>query len=188
MTPKQPASPAVCAPVNFDAWVLAMTMTNDEFQIFVETANAELRKKQTILANDYGIGSAGRWWFEQTTGNLQFFDASDNLRVETDVIDIGSYSPKSNSWKWAWSNDSVLSRLRQRAEKLKELEAITGIEIFGYENSFTVEDESMAWELTAMSIKHLGAVGCYRCPSSKPGGPNIFLAIMSIKRCGKNAP
>jgi hypothetical protein len=165
-----------------------MTMTDNEFQIFVETANAELRKKQTILADDYGLGSAGRWWFDQETGNLQFFDATDNLFVETDVIDIGSYSPKSNSWKWAWSNDSVLPWLRQRAGKLKELEAITGIKIFGHDNSFTVKDDSMAWELTAMCIKHLRAVGCYRCPSSKPGGPTIFLAIMSIKRCGKNAP
>lgn len=163
-------------------------MNNDEFQIFVEAANAELRNKQTILANDYGLGSAGRWWFEQTTGNLQFFDAADNLSVETDVIDIGSYSPKSNSWKWAWSNDSVLPWLRQRAEKLKELEIITGIEIFGYESSFAVEDESMAWELAAMCLKHLGAVGCYRCPSSRPDGPTTFLAIMSIRRCGKNAP
>ncbi len=165
-----------------------MTMTNDEFQIFVETANAELRKKQTILADDYGLGSAGRWWFEQMTGNLQFFDAADNLSVETDVIDIGSYSPKSNSWKWAWANESVLPWLRQRAEKLRELEAITGIDIFGYEKTFAVEDESMAWELTAMCLKHLGAVGCYRCPSSKPGGPTTFLAIMSIKRCCNNAP
>jgi len=39
-------------------------MTDGEFQIFVETANAELRKKQTILADDYGFGSAERWWFE----------------------------------------------------------------------------------------------------------------------------
>jgi hypothetical protein len=163
-------------------------MTDDEFQIFVETANAELRKKQTILADEYGLGCAGRWWFEQATGNLQFFDSADNLSVETDVIDIGSYSPKSNSWKWAWGNNSVLPWLRQRAEKLKELEAITGIDLFGQENSFEVEDESMAWELTAMSVKYLRAAGCYRCPSSKPDGPTTFLAIMSIQRCGKDAP
>lgn len=164
-----------------------MTMTDDEFQSFVGTANAELLAKQKVLAEEYGLGSAKRWWFDQATANLQFFDAEDNLSIETDVIDVGSYSPISNSWKWAWGNDSVLPSLRQRAEKLKELEAITGFEIFGEKDPFSVNDESMAWELTAISLKHLGAVGCYRCPLSDGDGPTTFLAIMSITKCGETA-
>lgn len=156
-------------------------MNDIEFQDFLDSANAELRLKQEGLKNEFGLGSASRWHFDQATGNLQFFDENDQLALEADVISVGSYSPTSNSWKWAWSNDTVLPWLRQRAERLKELEDATGIELFGYENAFEVDDEAMAWELTAMSVKHLGAVGCYRAPSST-GGPTTFLAIVGITR------
>lgn len=160
-------------------------MTEDEFYDFIDNCIEELEQKQDVLKNEYGIGSMNRWWFEQTTGNLQFFDNEDNLKIETDVIDIGSYSPISNTWKWAWSNDSVLPWLRQRAEKLKELETITDMGLFGDENTFELDDESMAWELAAMCVSHLGALGCYRAPSSKSNGPTSFLAIMAINKVSR---
>jgi hypothetical protein len=156
-------------------------MTDEEFRTFLNSANAELRQKQVVLKGQYGLGSPVRWWFEQATGKLQFFDSADKLAIETDVIDIGSYSPNSNSWKWAWSNDTVLPWLRHKAEKLKELEAITGLALFGLENAFAVEGESMAWELTAIGVRHLKALGCYKAPSSEENGPTTFLAIMAIK-------
>ncbi len=158
-----------------------MAMTDDEFQEFLDSANAELRLKQAELKDKFGLGSASRWQYEQSTGNLQFFDENDRLTVEADVVDLGSYSAKSNTWKWAWSNDTVLPWLRQRAEKLKELEVVTGIALFGFENAFDVDGEAMAWELAAMSVKHLDAVGCYRAPSSN-GGPTTFLGIIALQR------
>jgi hypothetical protein len=159
-------------------------MTDSEFQEFLDSANDELQRKQEALKHQFGLGSTSRWHFEQATGNLQFFDENDQLAVEADVIDIGSYARKSSTWMWAWANDSVLPWLKQRAEKLKELESITGIALFGYENAFEVDDEVMAWEMAAMSVRHLDAAGCYRAPSSGDG-PDTFLAIMAIRRCAQ---
>ena len=155
-----------------------MSMTDAEVDAFVATANEELRQKQAALNHVYGLGSHHRFWWEQATEKIQFFDASDALRVEAEVIDIGTYSEKSNTWKWAWCNQSLLPRLRKKAEKLKELEEVTGMELFGNEGPFEIEDESMAWEIAAMSVKHLGAIGCYRAPSLH-GGPTTFFAITS---------
>jgi hypothetical protein len=46
----------------------------------------------------------------------------------------------------------------------------------------------MAWELAAIAVKHLGAMGCYRAPSSR-GAPTTFLAITRILRvAGQDAP
>ena len=155
-------------------------MTDEEFEDFLSSATEELSKKQDFLQEQYGLGTLGRWWFDQTTETLQFFDEADNLVIEADVVDIGSYSSKSNTWKWAWGNTSVLPGLRKKVERLKELEDLTGFEIFGYEHAFEIEDEAMAWELAAISVKHLGALGCYRAPST--GGPTTFLAITNIWR------
>ncbi len=156
-------------------------MTDSEFEAFVASANEELRQKQDMLQADYGLGNYSRWWFEQATAKLQFFDEADNLAVEADIVDIGSYSEKSNTWRWAWGNSSVLPHMRHNSEPLRELEAITGTELFGYQHAFEIADESMAWELAAMSVQHLDAIGCYRAPSSN-GGPTMFLAITSIRK------
>ena len=167
---------------------MASDMTESEFESFLAVANEELRYRQDSLKTQYRIGSFARWWYEQATAKLQFFNQANQIVLEADIIHVGSYSAKSNTWKWGWSNDSVLPCLRQKTETLKELESITGYDLFGSEAAFEVEDESQAWELTAIAVKHLGAIGCYRAPSSEEGGPATFLAITSIQQVGDNAP
>ena len=156
-------------------------MTDEEFDKFLSEAVDELHEKQDILQKEYGLGKFSRWWFEQNSAKLQFFNEQDTVCLEANVIHIGSFSPKSNTWKWAWSNDSILPWLRQRAEKLKELEVITEFDLFNQESTFEIEGESMAWELAAMSVKHLSSIGCYRAPSSQELGPTSFLAIVDFK-------
>ena len=161
----------------------SLLMTDSEFEAFLANANEELRHKQALLLEQYSLGEYSRWFFEQATETLQFFDEADKLMIEADVVQIGSYSEKSNTWKWAWSNSSVLPRLREKVEILKELEETTGFELFGREHAFDIKDEAMAWELAAISVKHLGAIGCYRAPSSSDG-PTVFLAITSAWKVG----
>jgi hypothetical protein len=158
-------------------------MPEEEFESFLKNANEELRGKQQALIEHYKLGAHGRWWFEQATAKLQFFDEANNLTIEAEIVKIGSYSPTTTTWKWAWGNSSVLPELRKKAESLKELELITGLEIFGNEHAFEIPDERMAWELAAISVKQLGALACYRPPSST-GGPTTFLAIISIREAG----
>jgi hypothetical protein len=157
-------------------------MTDEEFDAFLATANAELRDKQSRLMQVYGLGEMKRWRFEQVTEQLQFFDANDKLALLAKVIDIGSYSPKSKTWKWAWGNPSVLPGLRKKALLLRELESVTGFDLFGMESAFVINGEAMAWELVAVSTQHLDAIGCYRSPSSSLDGPISYLAIMELSR------
>ncbi len=156
-------------------------MTDDEFVQFMQDAMDELREKQDTLEREYGFGDYARWAFDQVTERFHLLDDAGHVVVEAEVVDIGSYSPKANTFKWAWSNTSVLPALREKAARLKGLEEYTSIPLFGYEDAFTVEDESMAWELAAMAVKYIGAMGCYRGPSST-GGPHTFLALTSVTR------
>ncbi|MEN5031577.1 DUF6882 domain-containing protein [Pseudomonas sp. Ps21-P2] len=156
-------------------------MSEDNFEVLLETAMAALMSKQEALQQKYGLGGMARWWLNQETAALSFFDELDREVVRALIINIGSFVPKQSSWKWAWSNPSVPDALRERASPLKELQAITGFELFGDEEAFPIEDESMAWELAAFAVQHLKAVGCYRAPSSSDG-PTIYLAITELKR------
>lgn len=163
-------------------------MTDEQFDAFVNAAREELQKKQDNLIQEQRMGSFARWQYDQETEKLQFFDEKDRLGLEADFIDIGTYSPVSVTWMWAWANESTLPAFRKKAEKLKELEAITGLAVFGTEDSVPLEGEEMAWELAAMAVKHLGAQACYRVPSSKEGGPTMFLALTDIRTFPEGAP
>lgn len=156
-------------------------MTDEEFERFLKSALDELWEKQERLQTDHGFGSFSRWYFDQATEQLELFDEADKKVAVADVIDIGSYAANSSTWKWAWSNESVLPGLRKRAEVLKELEAQTGVALFASEAAASIENEPMAWEIAALCVRHLNALGVYRAPSSSR--PLFsFLALMNINR------
>jgi hypothetical protein len=58
---------------------------------------------------------------------------------------------------------------------LKALYEVTGIDVFRGETFNS--DEQMAWEVTAMSVHQLGAMGCYRAPAKHL---QVFLAIDDV--------
>jgi hypothetical protein len=154
-------------------------MNDQEFDKLLANVVADLKDKQDRLAADYGIGRSAKWWFDLETETLQFLDGEGNAGTIATIVNIGSFAPTSGSWKWAWGNSSVPPTVRRKSERLRELQQITGFDLFGRSEPFRM-DEAMAWEMTAFAVWHLRALGCYRAPSS--GGLQIFLAIMSIDR------
>lgn len=155
-------------------------MTQPEFDAFVDSAMQELQHKQEQLDSVHGFGGFARWFFDQETEKLEMFDASGRKALEADVIDIGSFASNSQSWKWAWSNSSVLPSLREKALPLKELSGATGRQLFCIADAFLLDGECMAWELAAVSVKHLDALGLYRAPHDA-GRLSTFLAISRIR-------
>lgn len=154
-------------------------MNDQEFELFLAKATNELKEKQAHLTTAYGFGTHKRWMFENDKAKLQFFDQDDQLVIEADIIDIGSYSPAANTWKWAWAYDSINPVLKIDSLRVKELEEITDLIIFGQQEPIEA-DEYLAWELAAMAVKHLNAMGCYRAFSSARN-VNMFFAITEVK-------
>lgn len=153
-------------------------MNDDEFALFLTSANEELKVKQEKLTQEFGFGTHKRWMFENDKAKLQFFNQDDKLVIVADIIDIGSYSPSASTWKWAWAYESINPILKADSLRIKELEDITDLIVFGEDKPFEA-DEYLAWELAAMSVKHLSALGCYRAFSSARN-VNMFFAIMSV--------
>jgi len=156
-------------------------MTEQEFNHFLTSALDELWEKQEKLESEHGFGTFSRWFYDQATEMLELFDENDKKVVIAEVINIGSFASNSNTWKWAWSNESVLPNLRKKSETLKTLGAITGLGLFTDESAIAIENEDMAWEIAAMSVRQLGAKGIYRAPSSSKL-LSSFLALTSITR------
>ncbi|MFO1387589.1 DUF6882 domain-containing protein [Cellvibrio sp.] len=154
-------------------------MNDQDFELFLTTATNELKEKQANLTSAYGFGSHKRWMFESDKAKLQFFNQDDQLVLEAEIVDIGSYSPANKTWKWAWAYESINPVLKAESLRIKELEDITDATIFG-EKDPVEADEYLAWELAAMAVKHLNALGCYRAFSSARN-VNMFFAITEVR-------
>lgn len=84
-------------------------MPGQDFEILVDTAVSALRNQQDQLSRDYGPGRLARWWFDQQTATVQFFDEDERLVGEADVLNVGSLAPKRRNWMWAWNNPALLT-------------------------------------------------------------------------------
>ena len=82
-------------------------MTDDEFDEFVADSSRDLDRKQADLGERFGLGRHARWDYDQAAGLLTFADACGRIQIEAEVVNIGSFSTKSQTWRWAWANSSV---------------------------------------------------------------------------------
>jgi hypothetical protein len=146
-----------------------------DFDEYLAASVAELQEKQDLLAETYGLGRHARFWFDQPSGTLEFRDAKEQPHLTAEIVPIGSYSAKSGTWMWAWANKSILPALRQRAERFRELASVTGMDFFARE-VMNAEPE-MAWEIAAMAVRHIGAMGAYRAPGE---ASDLYLAIIKV--------
>jgi hypothetical protein len=150
-----------------------MSMTDEQFDDYLDYCYDKLETKQGEFFQKYGIGSFEEYWYSQESSILQF--KTDGLvKLEFNVIFIGSWSSKSETWMWAWSNESMTNHVRNQSIELKELQQVTGFDLFA--NPYFECDEAMAHELTAFAVERLNAEGMYISPDGKS---HLFMAIMS---------
>lgn len=147
-------------------------MTDDQFDEYLDYCYENLEEKQEILNKEYGIGDFQEYWYDQETSKIQFKNDGKVL-LEFSVVFIGSWSNKSNTWLWAWANNSMTDEVKEQSSILKELKSITGFDIFTKE--YFDCDEAMAHELTAFAVEHLRAKGMYISPDDKR---KLFMALI----------
>lgn len=160
-----------------------MAMTLEQFQAFVAGNVTDLQAKQADLERRFSLSGFDRWWFDQPTGLLQFENDDGKARVEAPFTEIGSYSLKTRTWVWGWANGSVLEPQRKKSSRLRSLAELTGFDVF--RRGVWEATESLAWELTALAVGHLGAQGAYRCPMDHL---HVFLAIEGVRSVPSTIP
>ncbi|ABK84340.1 TPA: DUF6882 domain-containing protein [Bacillus cereus] len=151
-----------------------MTMTNEQFESYLDMCYDKLESKQQKFISDYNIDNFDEYWYDQDQCILQFKN-NGQISLEFSVVFIGSWSGKSNSWIWSWANENVADYARIKSNRLKDLQKITGDEIFV--NSLFECDQETAYELAAFSIEYLDAEGVYIAPGERS---DVFMAVMSL--------
>ena len=145
-------------------------MTPEEYEKFRHTAVHALMCLNEAREQQFRIGSWERWDYDLQAGTLTF-SQDGRPRVLAEVQVVGSTSTKSNTWLWAWANESIpdfasasLGAVRKFGEQ-QEISQLTEAKL--------PDDEYLGWELTAITAQIIGATGAYRC-----AGENGFLYVV----------
>jgi len=136
-------------------------MADFNFDSYLTDAQAELDRKQDALRDAYGIGTYDRFVVDYVALSLEFFER-EAPRARAAIIPVATHVPAKSSLKWAWANDQYPQSVRDAASRLRELTDLTGFEVF--QSAIMECDESMAWEIAALSCKYMQAMGVYRIP------------------------
>jgi hypothetical protein len=129
-----------------------------DYKSFAEACVEELKILQDKFQNDYDVDWYDNWFYNQSTGLLTF--STDDQELNFKYFAVGSFSEKSNTWKWSWDNDSTLDIVKEKANIVKK---------FGQRFNFSKlttgyfdSDEFEAWEFVAIASKLANGIGVYR--------------------------
>lgn len=152
-------------------------MTEAQFEEFLERCVADAQQKNDVLDAEYGLNSFARWDDDGDCEVLVFSNPGQPDILEAKRTAVGSYSLRTQTWLWAWANESLTDAAREKASQLRRLAERTGMRVFS--DPHIPCDEDLAWELVAAAVDELGSLGCYREPV---GYLWIFVAIDAIAR------
>jgi len=129
-----------------------------DYEIFAEKCVEELKVLQDKFQNDYDLNWYENWFYNQATGLLTFSTGDQMLNFT--YFQVGSFSEKSNTWKWAWDNETTLDNVKEKSTLVRD---------FGKRSNFQKltegyfpSDEIEAWEFTAIAAKLTKGIGVYR--------------------------
>jgi hypothetical protein len=129
-----------------------------EYAEFAEKCMEELKVVQARFREDFDLNSWENWFYDEVTGLLTF--STGEKQINFKFAPVGSFSDKSNTWKWSWDNTTTHANAK---------EAIKSVRDFGEQSGFSKlingcfpSDEIEAWEFTAITISLLNGIGAYR--------------------------
>lgn len=129
---------------------------------FAKSCVVDLIDMQNELESIFAIHDYENWFYNQATGLLTFSTGDDELNFR--YVEVGSFSKKSNTWKWSWDNEHTLPSVKNEAIQFKKFGEKNGYEKLT-EGCFASSVEE-AWEFTAIAAKLIKGIGAYR-PTSE---------------------
>ncbi len=141
-----------------------MSALQQNFENYKSQCVRDILLLQPEFMRLYVIDIYKNWFYDHSIGVFHFkSDGGNDLYFK--YVDVGSFSTTTNTWNWSWDNKTTPRHVSAALEKVKA---------FGVANNFNnlttglfEGDEYTGWEMTAISLKLLNAIGAYRIPSEQ---------------------
>src|SRR5215470_14700765 len=152
----------------------AVPVRSEAFEELVEAATNYLADCQHHLEQEYHLGKWSRYDWSQETRQLVFSDRG-APKVIADIQFVGSVSTETDTWLWAWDNDSVDPRLFEALLRIRQYGEAHGFPHLTTPRWYAHEVDG--WEMTSIAAFLLRAKGAYRSPRENGF---TFMIITSI--------
>ena len=140
------------------------THDHEAFERLLDSSVSFLDTQQEVFRRDFRLGDHERWDWDQTRAQLTFSNAG-KVALICDIAFVGSISTASNTWMWAWANDSLEEGVKAGMRELCEYGEEQGFEKLA--GGYWDASEEDGWRMTAIAAKFFGAIGAYRTPSDQ---------------------
>ncbi len=132
------------------------------YEGFASTKCTEFKPAHDAFKEKYKLESYDYWFYNQSTGLLRLYnDDSDEIYFK--YIPIGTFSTRTNTWMWAWHNESSIEQNKNETLVIKE---------FGKQNNYKklytphfASDEIDGWDFIGIAFKMIGGLCGYRVNS-----------------------
>ena len=151
-----------------------MAMTEEQFELLIEEAMAQLERKNDCLDESYRIGRTQEWKADLEVPVIRFLDDG-QVVAKADLIVVGSLG-RNDTWMWGWANTRLPEHVRSASEGLKAYAAETGLDLFAGPN--WEADEEMAWWFAALACSRLEGEGAYRMPGTQA---DVFGVLKNVR-------
>jgi hypothetical protein len=148
---------------------------SEAFENLAAAAGQYLRDCQKRLDQQYRAAQWLRYEWSQDTRHLVFSEDG-RSKVIADIQFVGSISSVTNTWLWAWDNNTVDQEFSQASLQIRQ---------YGERHGFphlTIPkwhaEEADGWEMTSIAAYLTGAKGAYRSPDENI----LYFMIMTAVR------
>ena len=153
-----------------------MASCNNCFEDFIHPLVHEAMDKNQRFEEQYGTND--HWDWDADSAVLTFSNAC-NAKLRIHVSIVGT--TQGDSWQWTWANPNIPHYSKLDMEKVREFGEAKGYEQLT--SKFLTADEYTGWEMTAVAVHVLNALGSYRFPT---GSGFCYLAYRKIDVVGVN--
>ena len=144
----------------------------------------QMKKKQNLLMKKYNFGKENNKFIMLPDKNLFYMYNSETNKTffEAKIQIIGTYSNKSNTWRWGWSNRFVAHNMKKSALKILQFGKVNKINIL---TKPKIRDDNLGYIFTSIGLKLSNGKGYYIIPATKIY-PDIFIIFTNVKKINKN--
>ena len=152
--------------------------------LFLEKCVEDMKKKQEdmMLKYNFGLKDNKFIFFPYKKKFFMYNDKKKEAFFEGQFQIIGTFSPKSKTWRFAWANRYIPNDLKRSSLKLKDFGEANGLELLSQPR---IKDDEMGLVFTSICMKLSNGKGYYVIPADKEF-PDIYLIFTRIKKIKKS--
>lgn len=145
---------------------------------------SKMKDKQEKMMEKYNFGNPDNKFvlYPERNKFFMFHQKTKKVFFEANFQIVGTYSEKSRTWRWGWSNRYVPYDLKNISNQIKKFGEANGVNIFSEPK---IKDENMGLIFTALGMDLATSHGYYIIPGTKVY-PFIYVVFTKVKKIDSN--